>query len=213
MAHELIGNCCQLSHGMRYDYDAGKIIGDLGIGDLAHSLAGINRYNAWTGIYWSVASHACLVAEILGAMADYDYGTILYGLHHDDHESLTGDIVNPYKQSMSNSAQAEHRNHARKAQNAILRALGIWTLVPEAGETTKHAVVKAADIAALEAERRWLFSVRMTWETEKIVIPKMLDAGERILSGDFKRITGGPAAAERFVSHHAALVQRLGGVR
>jgi len=206
----------QLSRGMTYDYDAGAIRGDLRIADLAHSLAGLNRYNAWTGIYWSVASHSALVAEIIAAMADYDHATILLGLHDDDHEALIGDAIQPFKMAMSTAMKAEWDHHATKAQLAIVRALGIYghlTADSRIPQETRQAVVKAADVAALEAERLWLLTPKMPWGTEAIVNPKMLAIAQRILAGDFSRVTGGQAAADRFVGHHNALLQRLGGSR
>ena len=202
----------QLSRGMIYDYDSGALTGDLRIGDLAHALAGINRYNAWTGIYWSVASHSTLVAEIIAAMADYDHATILLGLHDDDHETLVGDAIAPFKASWSDVVRNEFDHAARKAQHAIMRGLGIWSLA-QGADQVRRSVVKAADIAALEAERLWLLTPKMTWGTESIVNPRMLDAAQRILQGDFSRVTGGPAAADRFVAHHNALLQRMGGPR
>ena len=200
----------QLLRGITYDYGAGKIIGDLRIADLAHALAGINRYNAWTPIYWSVASHACLVAETLAALGSSDYATILVGLHHDDHESIVGDALHPFKMAMSESMRAEYRHHAQKADRAIWRALGIWPLVQISDDESRATVVKAADLAALEAERRWLMTPRMKWSTEDIVNPRMLEVAERIMAGDLCRIPGGPPAAERFVMRHNALVERMG---
>lgn len=198
----------QLSRGMRYDYSSGVIHGDLRIADLAHAMAGIHRYNSWTGLYWSLASHACLVAEIIAAMVDYPPAVVLGGLHHDDHETLVGDMSAPFQLAWSDEMHAEWKNHVRKAQLAIVRRLGIYNLIPE--EKPALAVIKAADIAALEAERRWLFAVQLPWETEKIVNPKMLEIAQRILPADFSRKLGGQLAADRFISHHNALIQRMG---
>lgn len=204
------GEWAQLLRGVRYDYRAGKIIGDLRVADLAHSLAGINRYNAWTPVYWSVASHACLVAEIVASMGYYGDTTTLISLHHDDHESLTGDQVQPFKMAMTDATREDLAYHAQRADRAIWRALGIWSMVQAADSMEFMAVVRSADIAALEAERRWLMVPRLWWGTEDIVNPKMLDAGERILARGLAQITGGPGAAERYVRHHEALVTRIG---
>lgn len=204
------GAWTQLLRGIRYDYGAGRIIGDLRVGDLAHSLAGINRYNAWTPVYWPVALHACLVSETLAAMAVYDLSTVLLGLHHDDHEAMVGDVIQPFKQAMSEVMRGELRFHARRADWAIWRALGIWSLVQASDTAERKAAVKAADIAALEAERRWLMVPRLTWETEAIVDPKVLEVAERILANDLSRIQGGQPAAERFCRDHNALVEKLG---
>jgi len=207
----MTNNWGQICKGYTYDYDAGKITGDMVVDDLARSLAGINRYNAWQdGSYWSVASHSCLVAEIIAAQADYPPIAMFGGLHDDDHEALVGDAIAPFKAAMSPAMQSEWTYHATKAQGAIARRLGIWRHLPDALDVAALAVIKAADLAALEAERLWLFHVKLTWATEQIVSPKMLEAGQRILAGDFGRITGGPEAAARFVSHHNALLARMG---
>lgn len=204
-----MSNWAQLSRGIVYDYDTGAIRGDLRIGDLAHALAGINRFYAWPGIYWSVASHACLVSGIIAATADCDFAVALRGLHHDDHEAIVGDVLSPQKWSWSDSMRQEWEYHARRAQSAVLRALGIWQINHETGASSA-TVVHMADMAALEAERLWLFSPKMEWATEKLVNPKMLEAGQRILAGDFSRITGGSGAAERFCTYHNGLLQKLG---
>ncbi len=206
------GEWSQLLDGARYDYRAGRIIGELRVEALAHSLAGINRYGAWTPVYWSVASHACLVSEIIAAMATYDDPTVLLGHHHDDHESLGGELTSPFKAAMSAPTRAELSHHAKKADRAIWRGIGIMPLIQVADDESRMAVVKAADIAALEAERRWLMVPRMRWATEDIVNARMLEAGERILAAELKQIPGGPESAARFVRNHSALVARIGAV-
>lgn len=200
-------NWAKLSENLTYDYDTGIIRGGrLTVEQLADALSGINRYNSWTFPFWSVASHACLVAEIIAAMADYGTAVILEGLHHDDHECLVGDMVQPFKQSLSDDARIEYIRASRRAQKAIELHLGTGF---GSSLTAAAGVTAAADVAALEAERRVLFSNRLTWATESMVNPKMLEAGERIMAGDFAEVTGGPGAAARFVRHHYALMGRL----
>lgn len=208
----------QIALGLWYDYESGKIlsrdggIGRLTIAALAWALAGTNRYGGWTeNFHWSVASHACLVAEIIGGIADYDYLTIFGGLHHDDHESLVGDPTTPYKLSLSPDTRAELDMAARRADAAIWKSLGIWNLLAGNADSSRSAVIRAADLAALEAERKVLFGVRLPWMTEKMVNPKMLEVGERILAGDFGKIRGGQEAADRYMSHHNAIIGQLGG--
>lgn len=201
-------NWAQLSGNLTYDYDTGIIHGGrLTVEQLADALSGINRYNGWTFPFWSVASHACLVAEIIAAMADYGTTVILEGLHHDDHECLVGDMIAPFGQSLSDDARIEFIRASRRAQRAIEMHIG----KAQHGVlgASAEGVVKAADLAALEAERRVLFSDRRERSTEFIVNPKMLAAGERIMAGDFAEVTGGPGAAARFVRHHHALMDRL----
>lgn len=198
----------QLARDASYDYHSGTFAGEVRIADVAHSLAGINRYNSWTGIYWPVASHAVLVAEILAAVPDNPPALVLGGLHHDDRETLVGDMISPFLASLSDRTYDELKRAARRAQFAIESALGIAHIVA-LGETARD-VIKAADIAALEAERRWLFTHRLTWATETIVDPRLLEIAERILAGDFTKDLTPAFAAERYIARHNALLQVLG---
>lgn len=195
----------QLGDGMTYNYVTGVITGEMRVDQLAYSLAGLPRYNAWTRPYWSIASHACLVAEILAANADNPPSVILGGLHHDDHEALTGDILRPMMEALPEDAQQAVKLLQGKAQRAIVRQLGIFGLISD--DSSWGARIGAADLAALEAERRVLYDVRMVWGTEKWVDTRMLEDGERIMRGDFARITFGAAAADRFVARHNTLLR------
>lgn len=203
---EEIGPWAQLCKGYRYDYTNGVIHGDLSIRDLAWTMAHLPRYNAWTDLcVWSLTSHGCLVAEILAANADNPPSVILGGLHHDDHEVFSGDLLSPFLWSLPPEAAEAIKLSQAKMQRAIERKLGIWG---EFGcDSSWGAKIKAADLAALEAERRFLFSERLTWGTEQYVDQKMLADAERVIRGDFGKINYGPLAAERFISRHEALVK------
>jgi 5'-deoxynucleotidase YfbR-like HD superfamily hydrolase len=206
------GNWTQLSHGLSYDFDAGKIAGGtLDVAHLARAMSGANRYNSWTDVWWSTAAHAVLVAEILAAVPDHPPVVVLKGLHHDDHEVITGDPMSPFRTSWSLAMRKEYQYHADRAQTAIERHLGIhkWFGVLIQHAPTADAIVKMADIAALEAERLKFFSVRMHWQTESIVSMPMLETARRLLDGDFGKITGGPEAAARFVARHNTLIDRM----
>lgn len=203
------GACAQLCRDVVYDYVAGEIRGELRLGDMANALAGVPRYNNWTPIVWSLAAHECFVAEILAAIPEMPLVAVFGGLHHDDHEVLVGDVMQPFKMAMSKEMRSEYTYHANRAQGAIVRALGISRLVPSPSDPA-NAAIKSADIAALEAERLWLFPFRRTWGTEKIVDPRMLEIAQRILRGDFHKIANGVLAAERYIKHHNALIQRMG---
>lgn len=74
------------------------------INDIAHHLAGINRYNGGTHGY-SVAQHSCILHDIQRVVhADCGHSPddmsllMLAALLHDAHEAYVGDFVNPCKQ-------------------------------------------------------------------------------------------------------------------
>lgn len=194
----------QLSNGMKYDFTACEVVGDLHVEYLAHALAGTARYNAWTHPYWSVASHAVLVAEILAANADNSPRVTFGGLHHDDHEAITGDWIAPLQWALSPATQTEIRLVQVKAQRALLRGIGILDLIPDDGPSTSR--IKAADLAALEAERRLLYPERMEWATEAYVDQRMLEDGDRILRNGLMDIPFGAPAAARYVARHRTLL-------
>ena len=64
------------------------------IDDIAHHLARINRFSGATRETWSVAAHSLLVAELMGREGCTPVDC-LYGLLHDAHEYVVGDIVSP----------------------------------------------------------------------------------------------------------------------
>lgn len=67
--------------------------GDIRLSDIAEQLANLNRWTGATAAPFSIAQHCVIVAEEMhrldGALAG------LYGLLHDAHEYVIGDIVEP----------------------------------------------------------------------------------------------------------------------
>jgi uncharacterized protein len=63
------------------------------LGDIAHALARIPRFNGHTTAQWSVADHSLLVLELLPAGLPADI--MLAALLHDAHEAYLGDITSP----------------------------------------------------------------------------------------------------------------------
>lgn len=108
------------------------------------------RYAGNYGRY-SVAQHACLVAGVIEAMG----GTLqqqLAGLHHDDSESVTGDLPNPIKTMCPDFREIE-----RRLEDAINERYNIDIHDP---------IVRAADMAVfaneinkfIPKEQRWIYS-------------------------------------------------------
>lgn len=191
----------QVCRGITYNYRTGEFSAPIFVDDIARVLSLKGRYHSWSDTEWSIASHACLVAEIIAAVPDYDRSAVMDGLHHDNHEALVGDCGTPQMQAWSFSMLLEWRAHKRRAQTAIDKQLKLHQRV------VNKAIVSAADLAALESERRILFVDRLSWpELESSVSPKLVEIGTRIMAGDFAKITRGPDAAARYVRMHKALL-------
>jgi hypothetical protein len=69
--------------------DPAKIL----LADIAEGLAKLNRWAGATALPLSVAEHSCLVAKLM-ALADGPTAA-LYGLLHDAHEYVMGDVTEP----------------------------------------------------------------------------------------------------------------------
>lgn len=64
----------------------------IALGDIAHALARIPRFNGHTTAPWSVADHSLLVLDL---MPHSDPNVLLAALLHDAHEAYIGDITSP----------------------------------------------------------------------------------------------------------------------
>ena len=73
---------------------------DIEIGDIAHGLARVSRWNGQTkGKYpFSVAQHSVLVERLVQSIApDFDQKWQLASLLHDAPEYVIGDMITPFK--------------------------------------------------------------------------------------------------------------------
>ena len=114
------------------------------LGEIAHSLAHINRFTGHACRAYSVAEHSLLVADMVKA-AGLDTRAEVCALMHDAHESITGDVASPIKQVLGHAwARFEQAE-----QTALLRAYG---LVADMASTAE--VIKFYDLKALATERR-----------------------------------------------------------
>ena len=64
--------------------------------DVAHGLAQLCRYTGQTRHFFSVAEHACLVANRLRKLGE-PLMVQWEGLHHDNAEAFVGDVNRPLK--------------------------------------------------------------------------------------------------------------------
>ncbi len=113
--------------------------------DIAEGLAKICRFNGQTHLFYSVAQHCCLVADILPAEQR------IYGLLHDAHEAFIGDITSPLKSAFNILGASEAISRLTEVtDNAIYDAANIRTpLDKQVISTVKHA-----DRVVLATEKR-----------------------------------------------------------
>ena len=109
--------------------------------DVAHGLAHICRYTGQTRHFFSVAEHACLVANRLKWLG-YRPEIQWEGLHHDNAEAFVGDVNRPLKDLL----EPTFKEIELRVWRAINYSLDLQIIEPQ------HEAVKAADNWALSAE-------------------------------------------------------------
>lgn len=117
--------------------------------DIAESLAKICRFNGHSTVFYSVAQHCRLVADTLPPQQR------LYGLLHDAHEAVLGDITSPVKaalRSLSGNGAFDHL--ADITDQAVFKAAGLPAAMPK----DVASAIKHADLTLLASERRDLLA-------------------------------------------------------
>lgn len=133
---------------------------DVKLIDIAHQLAGINRYNGATDRTWSVAAHSLACAEFCRLRGESPLVQFA-ALIHDAHEIYVGDLIQPMK--MVPEVGAVWRPIEEAAERAVHHALGLTAFIEaeakrtDAPETEEYArfvahQVKRADLEILAAE-------------------------------------------------------------
>jgi 5'-deoxynucleotidase YfbR-like HD superfamily hydrolase len=123
---------------------------DIEIGDIAHGLARVARWNGQTsGAHiFSVAQHSLLVETIAGNLKPgLAPRWCLAMLLHDAPEFVVGDIISPFKAVLGDSYKV--------VENRILAAIHLHFGLPPTLPEVHHRLLKRADQAAayLEATR------------------------------------------------------------
>ena len=127
------------------EIDLGALAGP-SLVDMAVSLGRMPRFAGGTRVWpWTVLHHSMVVDTIIGdtlihSHRPYRDSVRLYGLLHDAHESLTGDVPTPFKTGCM-----------REIQDGIDKA--IWHTLGLPPMPTRYApVIEEADRMALHAE-------------------------------------------------------------
>lgn len=113
---------------------------DIELGDIAHGLARVARWNGQThGDYpFSVAQHSVLVLALFEALnPDATASSQLHALLHDASEYVMGDIISPFKAAMG----GDYKN----VENRLLGAIYIRFSLPSAPSQTIARNIKKAD--------------------------------------------------------------------
>jgi 5'-deoxynucleotidase YfbR-like HD superfamily hydrolase len=135
---------------------------DVEIGDIAHGLARVARWNGQTRgpEIFSVAQHSLLVEALVGAGAPASAPALLAALLHDAPEYVIGDMISPFKAAIGGDYK---RIEARLMQAIHIRFGLPAVLAPELVGRIKaadrvSAFMEATALAGFEvAEARKLF--------------------------------------------------------
>lgn len=122
---------------------------DVHLGDVAHALAHLARFNGHARRFYSVAQHSVLVSVLV------DDDLAAAALLHDAGEAYVGDLTSPLRAGLRVWAGRSANSYSafdyaeERARDAVLAACG----VPDPGEDGWRAI-KRADLVALATERR-----------------------------------------------------------
>lgn len=109
--------------------------------DLAHALAGLNRFTGHVRYHYSVAEHSCAVARRVAELG----GPVRQALLHDAAEAYVGDVSSPLKQAM--------RAIGGRAYDILERRVWVRAICPAFGlDERLHPLVKQADSELADTE-------------------------------------------------------------
>jgi 5'-deoxynucleotidase YfbR-like HD superfamily hydrolase len=144
---------------------------DIEIGDIAHGLARVARWNGQTkGAHaFSVAQHSILVEDIAGALKPGLSSKFqLAALLHDAPEYVIGDLISPFKGAMGFNYKA--------FEERILRAIHIRFGVPPVLPPGVTQLIKKADKIAAYHEATQLAGFSVADAKQYFGDPSLLDA-------------------------------------
>lgn len=136
---------------------------DVHIDDIAHALSNICRFGGHTDRFYSVAQHALLVSGICEQLVPADPWLWYYGLHHDDAEAYTGDVITQIKYAVP-AIRAYHK----PIEKAVARAMQLPEHLPP--------VIKEADLIALATENRDFLTGKGLYMAPGFTLPEPLEA-------------------------------------
>jgi hypothetical protein len=126
--------------------------------DIAHALSRLCRFTGHVRVFYSVAQHSCLVAEIVQDLCKAALGVpcpdvmCLAALLHDAPEAYIGDVSTPLKRALRGEGTiSEYDAIETRITNAIAERFGL------VGSAWIFDAIKRADMIALATEHAALF--------------------------------------------------------
>jgi hypothetical protein len=144
---------------------------DIEIGDIAHGLARVARWNGQTSgdHAFSVAQHSLLVEEIFCALApDATPMQRLAALLHDAPEYVIGDMISPFKAVVGGDY--------KQVENRLKRAIHLRFALPAEPPSALSEAIKRADHIAAYFEATELAGFTITEATRFFGRPRGFDA-------------------------------------
>jgi 5'-deoxynucleotidase YfbR-like HD superfamily hydrolase len=168
---------------------------DIEIGDIAHGLARVARWNGQTSgdHAFSVAQHSLLVEEIVCAMVpDAPPMQRIAALLHDAAEYVIGDMISPFKAVVGGDY--------REVENRLKRAIHLRFALPAEPPSALVEAIKRADHVAAYFEATELAGFTIAEATRFFGRPRGFD------SSRFDLIPRAPNKVQReFLSRFAAI--------
>lgn len=124
---------------------------DIDIGDIAHALSQLCRYDGQTPHFYSVAQHSYHVSYLCEPQ------DALWGLLHDAAEAYIGDIVMPLRRMLSVSFQVELLRVESRIMRAICERFGLSPEMPRSVHAADRLIVQyeARDLWGIDAQAEW----------------------------------------------------------
>lgn len=107
--------------------------------DIVHALSHICRYGGHCRLFYSVAQHSVLVADIASQVSN-DPLVMIYALLHDAAEAYVGDMVRPLKRFMPDYCAIENKVHSTILERFGL-PLPVSRMIDIINDADRHALV------------------------------------------------------------------------
>lgn len=150
----------QTVSGRKIEYESGINIDDEIVRDLCHAVGNICRFTGHSRAFFSVAQHSVFVASLLPE--EYQ----LWGLVHDLHEGIIGDVAAPLKILLP-----EYNRIERKIQRQVYDYFELY-------DDNPPSWLEWADKAALVTEAALFVGDTSKWQVQEKPMDVIMSAWE-----------------------------------